>query len=166
MVIPESRLQTGRLALEPLGAEHAAPLFSILWDVDVRRWIADPAVRTVDALAARWGNRPAGSLGWAVREGETWVGKLDAEVEGRVATNVGYQFAPAAWGRGIGTEAVGAMVTHLERAGVVELRATVTVGNVASARLLERLGFERRGVLVANDVIRGVPHDDWLYVRG
>lgn len=166
-------LRTPRLVLEPLLGAHADALFPILWDPATWRWIAAPKARTLDELRARWQRNesrtsPDGSaawLGWAVRLGDAYIGKLDVTVEGRVAANVGYVFAPEQWGKGYATEAVGAIVTHLVGQGVTELRATVTVGNDASARVLERLGFTCAGILPENDVIRGVTRDDWVYVR-
>jgi ribosomal-protein-alanine N-acetyltransferase len=168
-------LHTPRLVLEPLLGAHAAALFPILWDPGTQRWIAEPRATSVADLAARWTRNetrtsPDGAtawLGWAVRHAEdgVYIGKLDAEVDAHLAPNIGYVFSPAYWGRGYAIEAVSAIITHLIAHGVTELHATVTVGNDASCRVLERCGFERRGVLAANDVIRGVAHDDWLYVR-
>jgi len=94
-------------------------------------------------------------------------GRVDVSVSaGGVATNVGYVLFPARWGAGYATEAVRAVVAHLEGCGVRELRATVTVGNEASCRVLERCGFRRTGVLRGNDTIRGVMVDDVAFVRG
>lgn len=172
-------LSTPRLSLEPLGADHADALFPVLSDPRTQVWIPPLRARSVDELRARWAALEAAAsadpakptlparLGWAARRRAdgALVGKLDAVVEGGVATNVGYVFAPEAWGQGYATEAVGAVVAHLLGAGVRELRATVTVGNDASCRVLERLGFTRRARLVGSETLRGDPHDDWLYVR-
>jgi alanine racemase len=91
---------------------------------------------------------------------------LDAEITtSEVASNVGYLVFAAHWGKGIASEAVGALSDHLAQAGIREQHATVTVGNQASCRVLEKCGFERSAVLPANDVIRGVSYDDYAYVR-
>jgi RimJ/RimL family protein N-acetyltransferase len=59
---------------------------------------------------------------------------------GRV--EIGYGLAPASRGRGLGLRAVAALLDELEaRDGVREVVACVHPGNVASRRLLERLGF-------------------------
>jgi RimJ/RimL family protein N-acetyltransferase len=55
---------------------------------------------------------------------------------------LGYALVPSARGRGLGTEAVGALCAVLERRpGVRRLTAEVRPGNEASLRLLHRLGF-------------------------
>jgi ribosomal-protein-alanine N-acetyltransferase len=62
------------------------------------------------------------------------------------AQEIGYGVNPSAWGRGYATEAVRALVAHLlsddEIRTVTALTAT---GNVASQRVLEKLGFVRTG---------------------
>jgi len=167
---------TARLRLEPLDARHAAPLFDGLRDPAVYQWISLQPSPDLAHLQARWArvaHRPLTGVdvldfGWAVQRiaDGAWIGKMDAEVTARgVATNVGYAFAPAYWGRGYGTEAVAALSEHLRRHGVIEQRATVTVGNEASCRVLERAGFARERVLAGNDTLRGVLVDDIEYVR-
>ena len=171
-----ARLTTPRLTLEPLVAAHADALFPVLMDPETQRWIAPLKARTLEALRARWGDlesrrSPDGTeaqLAWAVRRSAdgAYIGKLDAVVDDAgVATNLGYVFSPRCWGQGYATEAVGALVAHLLRAGVTELHARVTDGNDASCRVLEKLHFARAGVIVGGDVIQGVPHDDLLFVR-
>ena len=49
--------------------------------------------------------------------------------------------------------------------GVHRLVATVTMGNTASARVLQKAGYEFNRVLVGNDTIRGIAIDDEEYVK-
>jgi RimJ/RimL family protein N-acetyltransferase len=169
-------LATARLSLEPLTAAHADALFAPFQEEALYTWISLTPPASVERLRERWAFlegrlSPTGDEAWlnwvARRTGDgALVGKLDASVDGAgVATNVGYLFFPAFWGQGLATEAVLAVAEHLERHGVTEQRATVTSGNHASGRVLEKAGFARARILPENDIIRGVKHDDIEYVR-
>jgi RimJ/RimL family protein N-acetyltransferase len=75
--------------------------------------------------------------------GDVAVHLFDA---GRQA-EIGYSLATAHQGRGLATDAVGAVVDHLfSRYGVHRVSASLDPDNLASERLLERLGFEIEGI--------------------
>ncbi len=169
-------LVTPRLRLEPLGGHHAAALFEGLRDPAIYRWISTPVSPDLAHLRARWervAQRPLAGVdvldfGWAVQRSAdgAWIGKMDAQVTAAgVATNLGYLFLPAAWGRGYATEAVAALSDHLRAHGAIEQHATVSVGNEPSCRVLERAGFVRERVVAGNDTLRGELVDDIEYVR-
>jgi len=163
-----------RLVLEPLRPDHAEALYAGLQDRRIYEWIPLAPPRSVERLRERLTNALREregdeiSLAWAaLRTADgACVGKLDAEVLARgIATNIGYMFFPPHWGQGYASEAVRALADHLAAAGVREQRATVTVGNEASCRVLERAGFMRKRIIAGNDTIRGKVVDDILYVR-
>jgi len=61
---------------------------------------------------------------------------------------VAYRLARAAWGQGIATEAAGALVAHgLRTLGLPRLVAVTYPENRASQGVLDKLGFERRGLV-------------------
>lgn len=64
----------------------------------------------------------------------------------RDVVEVGYWLFVEARGRGFATGAVRAMVEHAFASGIVRVEAHVRVGNVASERVLARVGFEREGL--------------------
>jgi ribosomal-protein-alanine N-acetyltransferase len=60
---------------------------------------------------------------------------------------VAYRLARVAWGRGFATEAAGALIAHgLHTLGLPRLVAVTYPENHASQRVLDKLGFERRGL--------------------
>lgn len=77
--------------------------------------------------------------------------------------DVGYAFAPDAHGQGFATEAVGALVDHgFEERAAERVFATIFVGNVASRRVVEKLGFVYEGTLRHAVHKRGAWVDEWL----
>lgn len=168
---------TERLRLEPRTLAHAEVLFGPLQDERIYRWISTVPPESLEWLKEKWTRTearlsPTGEdawLNWAVRRVSdgAYVGLVDAVVNvADVATNVGYMLFPPFWGRGYASEAVIGVAEHLEHRGVTRMWATVTAGNVASTRVLERAGFARTRILPLNDTIRGVQHDDIEHVRG
>ena len=64
----------------------------------------------------------------------------------RDVVEVGYWLFVEARGRGIATRSVRAMTDHAVANGIVRVEAHVRIGNLASERVLGRVGFEREGV--------------------
>ena len=170
-------LQTTRLLIAPVAESQAAAMFGWLQDPQVYDWIAQQPPTDLATLAgrfARWGTRSSWperelNLAWSVQRCSdgAWIGSLDVNVvpDGQVAGNVGYLFGPPFWGRGLASEAVAGLCAHLDRHGITEQHATVTLGNHASCRVLQRAGFVRSGLLRDNDCVRGVLVDDVAFVR-
>jgi [ribosomal protein S5]-alanine N-acetyltransferase len=77
---------------------------------------------------------------------------------------VGYILHPDHWGLGLGTEAVRAVIAHVFLCRPVDLlTADVDPANLASIRLLERLGFERTGFAARTWHIGGEWKDSLYY---
>jgi RimJ/RimL family protein N-acetyltransferase len=64
----------------------------------------------------------------------------------RDTVEVGYWLFVTARGRGFATRSVRAMMEHAFANGIYRVEAHVRIGNTASERVLERLGFTREGV--------------------
>jgi RimJ/RimL family protein N-acetyltransferase len=64
----------------------------------------------------------------------------------RDAVEVGYWLFVEARGRGVATRAVRQLCEHALRNGIWRVEAHVRIGNIASEKVLGRLGFEREGV--------------------
>lgn len=69
------------------------------------------------------------------------LGVIGAHHKGGGVYSFGYWYGPAAWGRGIATEAGQALVGALREAGATRLVAGYFIANKASARVLKKLGF-------------------------
>ena len=92
--------------------------------------------------------------------GDVAVGISD---EGRQAM-IGYSIAPVAQGNGYATEAVRAVVAALFAAPEMHrISASVDPANVASQRVLDKLGLRHEGRAIAAVLVRGEWADDDSY---
>lgn len=162
--------------METMGARHADAFFAPMQDDALYQWISMNKPPSLEWLRARWQRNesrmsPDGQsawLAWAVRRKSdgAYLGCVDADVNDSLeAINFGYFFLPAHWGQGYASEAVAAATQHLIHHGVHRLMATVTTGNTASTRVLQKAGYVFNRILPGNDVIRGIAMDDEEYVK-
>jgi [ribosomal protein S5]-alanine N-acetyltransferase len=77
---------------------------------------------------------------------------------------LGYCYGVAAWGHGYATEAARAVLAWAFRTlDLNRVQAETDTRNVASARVLEKLGFLREGTLREDCVVDGDVSDSWVY---
>lgn len=171
-----SQIKSPRLILEPVTGAHAKIFFEKMSDPLIYEWISSKAPPSLEALESSWKKRETrlspeqttAWLNWAIKRSDdgTYVGRLDADINcENIATNIGYVFFPNAWGQGYATESVQAVCTHLEMNDIKRIFATVTKGNLASYRVLEKSGFLVHREIPHGDTIRGVTYDEIEYLR-
>jgi RimJ/RimL family protein N-acetyltransferase len=77
---------------------------------------------------------------------------------------IGFTLVPSERGKGFGTEAVTIMVDYLFLSrDLVRIQATTDQRNIASQRILEKVGFKREGVVRKSMFIHGEWRDLLLY---
>ncbi len=80
------------------------------------------------------------------REGGALVGLVllaqGEEIQARRSLHIGYLLAESAWGQGLASELVSGLVAAVEGAGRLRLLGGVDRDNPASARVLQKAGFE------------------------
>jgi RimJ/RimL family protein N-acetyltransferase len=97
-------------------------------------------------IASGW--PPVGGI-WVVEWRDTpgflgWCGLFPLEDSGLI--EIGYRYLRAAWGQGIATEAGRAVLDHGFRdLGLDPIVAVTHPGNLASQRILEKIGLKARG---------------------
>ena len=78
--------------------------------------------------------------------------------------DIGYELDPAYWGQGYATEAAEALVNFgFRELGLHRISSWCIADNAASARVLERLGFQPEGRLRQNEYFKGRWWDTLLY---
>jgi RimJ/RimL family protein N-acetyltransferase len=116
--------------------------------------------------AASWRSRaPGRGWPWIVHPG-AFIGwcSLNRWNPDYRSASLGYCFGDAAWGHGYATEAARALLRWaFDTLDLNRVQAETDTRNVASARVLEKLGFVREGTLREDCVVNGEVSDSWVY---
>lgn len=92
------------------------------------------------------------------------IGMQPGEDTLRIGAQLGYWLGRRYWGRGIMSRIVPQWCGHVFASyGFERLQATVLSNNPASARVLEKSGFEREGTLRRAAIKRNEVFDLWMY---
>lgn len=166
-------LQGTRCALRPWRMHDLDSLVRQANDLDVARQLRDrfphPYTRGDGIAFLRYTTSADLTTNFAIdvlgnaAGGIGYVRGTDVE---RYSAEIGYWLGREFWGRGITTEAVLLLTDYLFRSGhLLRLFALPFVQNRGSARVLEKAGFVREGVLACSAVKFGEPRDQALYAR-
>ena len=150
--------ETERIAIRPWRPDEADRLFDILRRWNVVRWLGasprsmedrDEAVVRIERWAAglaadpRYGAWAAVEKASGIPAGTVLLKPLpggDGEVE------IGWHFHPDSWGRGLASEAAGALLARGFEGGLSEVWAVTHLDNDASMAVCRRIGMRLLGV--------------------
>ena len=167
------RVESDRLLIRPVDAADIDDLLLANGDDEVTRFLPYASWRSVaDGMA--WlermkkleGAGTASQLVVIEKASRLAVGTclLFRYDEGSARAELGYVLGRRHWGRGTMREALAALVTQLFGSGSLRrLEAEVDPRNVASCRLLERLGFRNEGLLRQRWTAKGASYDTRFY---
>lgn len=149
------QIETARLILRRPRAEDAEAVFSrYASDREVTRMMGWPRHLSVETTRKyieysdeEWAQGLAGPYLIESRQDGRLLGGTGLGFETPYRASTGYVLAKDAWGYGYATEALRAMVDLARQTGVMRLYAIYHVEHTASARVLEKCGFVREGVL-------------------
>lgn len=80
------------------------------------------------------------------------------------SASMGYCFDDTAWGHGYATEAGRTLLQWaLDALAINRIQAETDTRNIASAHVLEKLGFLREGTLREDCIVNGEVSDSWVY---
>lgn len=129
-------IHTERLTLRPYRDEDATVVAELIGNLSVSRWLTRvPHPYTPQDALAFFARHNDAAPDYAVT--------LDEEVIGCCSTRdqLGYWYGQSFWGRGFATEAAAALVNRHFEAANAPLASGYILGNTASKRVLEKLGF-------------------------
>jgi ribosomal-protein-alanine N-acetyltransferase len=165
---PPTELRTPRLVLRPPSVADAEAYFEIASDPEYAYF---GSRGPVDRESALRGLERIVAIPWEQRAEFAVV--LDGQVAGRVTLDVdrenrtvalGYGIGRPWWGLGLATEAARAAVDYAFRALAIDkVWARADPRNVASVRVLEKLGMQHEGLLRKHQLRRGERVDRVYY---
>lgn len=171
---PPEHFETERLVLRPPSVADAAAVFdSYARNPEVVRYVTWRPHRNVGetehflaGCVAAWGQGTRFPYTVTVRQGGAVAGMIEIRVNGFKA-DVGYVLSPRFWGQGMATEALSGLVGWASgQESIYRIWAVCDVDNVASARVLEKVGMRREGVLrryMMHPNVSDEPRDCYCY---
>lgn len=159
-------IRTQRLRLTPVTVQNAGTLWTVLQQPDLRSYQELPTV-SASAFTEMVSKRPkvlrqgtSGRFEWLlymhrIRKPVGWVSLRMAERDPD-SGEIGYSIVRDFRRRGIASEAVRALLEEaFTHGGIQRVNAYCLSENVASRKLLERLGFSADGVLPRGATVNG-----------
>jgi ribosomal-protein-alanine N-acetyltransferase len=174
VINPPEILQTERLRLRKPLMQDAEEIFNkYAQDPDVTKYLTWRPHRNVDETR---GFVRACLQAWDEGKSFHWVivRQEDNQLLGMITTRVddykwelGYVLSRSFWGMGYMTEAVKKLVDWaLRQEGICRVWSVCDVDNLASARVMEKAGMQREGVLrrwSMHPTISDAPRDSYCY---
>lgn len=173
---PPEIIETERLRLRPPVMDDAIAIFAAYaQDDEVTRYLTWRPNKSVDDVreflrccGASWEQGRAFALAITGREDDRPIGMMELRPD-QHRVELGYVLARPYWGLGLMTEAVRAVTAWaLAQPDVHRVWAVCDVAHPASARVLEKAGMEREGLLRGWSIhpnLSATPRDCWCYAR-
>ncbi|GAA1792073.1 GNAT family N-acetyltransferase [Agromyces lapidis] len=173
MTLPTPTLETERLRLRPFADADADVLFALNSDAEVLRyWDSPPWTDRTSVERFMVGCRRMEEEGTGARvaierkSDQAFVGwcTFNSWNPDFKSASLGYCFTQAAWGHGYATESARAVLAWaFDALDLNRVQSETDTRNLASARVLEKLGFEREGTLREDCIVNGDVSDSWVY---
>lgn len=149
------RVETERLYLRDFEKADAKDLFKMDSNPLVHRYLGKrpitklkQAEETIDWLLLQYRENGIGRWACCLKEKDEFIGWCGLKVESQFRSftyhDLGYRFAPEFWGKGFGFESAKACKDYaFEILKWPKLNGTAEIENMASNKILQKLGFEQ-----------------------
>lgn len=173
MTLTTPTLRTSRLLLRPFTKADTDTIFQLHSNPRVLRyWDAPPYEERAQAeefiAACQRMEEENSGVRLAIERANDgvfvgWCGFFRWNLVYRSA-GLGYCFDETAWGQGFATEAAGAVLGWaFDTLDLNRVQSETDTRNLASARVLEKLGFVHEGTLREDCIVNGEVSDSWVF---
>lgn len=162
-------LETERLILKQIKIDDVNDLYVIISDEEVARYEYFYPVKSVDEAGKfikryleEFQDEDEITWGLYLKSTNRLIGTccMGDFVKSAMRSEIGYSVARDMWNKGFATEAISKLLEYgFENIGLNRIEATITPGNEASVRVLEKLGFTQEGIVRERDLIKGKLED-------
>jgi RimJ/RimL family protein N-acetyltransferase len=173
MKMPE-QIETERLLLRKPRPDDAHAIFEG-WaqDQEVTRYLTwrphqrvEETQEFVQSCLTAWEQETRFPYVITLKESGKVIGMIDPRIEGS-KVGIGYGSGRAHWGKGYVPEATGAIIEWtFQQPSIYRVYATTDVDNIASRRVLEKVGMQCEGILrkyILHPNLSDVPRDSYMY---
>ena len=167
-------IETSRLRLRPFAPGDLGALYAVQSHEDVHRWLyseprsEDEVRATIMRRIARGRDAPETGIALVVELAATgeFLGDVSLTVEppAQRQGEIGFVFHPEHQGRGYATEASAALLAlAFDTYDLHRVYGRLEARNLASARVLEKLGMRKEGHLIENEWVKGEWQSEAVY---
>ena len=173
MNIPE-QFETQRLMLRQPRMGNARIIFeSWAQDSEVTRYLTwrphqriEQTQEFIQSCIRAWESETRFPYMITLKKSGEVIGMIDPRIEGP-KIGIGYVAARAHWGKGYVTEATRTIIDWaFQQPSIYRVYATTDVENIASRRVLEKVGMQCEGILrkyIVHPNISDIPRDSYMY---
>lgn len=172
-LFPPPSIEAERVLLRPILPSDRQELFEIFSDSKVMEYWSSPPYKSITQAEELVENIQNGyesqsflQLGIEYRDSKRLIGTatLHAIQTQCSRAEIGYALHPSYWGQGLMHEALTTLVTYaFEQAHLLRLEADIEPNNLASAKALLRLGFQKEGYFPSRWIVNDVISDSEMY---
>jgi RimJ/RimL family protein N-acetyltransferase len=171
---PPERIETERLVLRKPRLDDAPEIFAAYaQDTEVTRYLTwrphtsvEETYQFIGQMLKYWEIGRAYPYALTRKDSDTIIGMIAVHPDG-YRLGIGYVLARVHWGKGYIPEAAQALIDWaFQQPSIYRVDATTDVENIASQRVLEKLGMQCEGILrryMIHPNISDVPRDSYIY---
>lgn len=153
-------LETERLSLRPVTLEDAEDMYEYASDDETTTYVFETHTSLEDTrenLAKYFLSKPLGNYGIILKETNKLIGTIDLRAdETHRKAEMGYTLNKAYWGLGYTTEAAaGLLALAFNVLDLIRVEAKHDSRNLASGRVMAKLGMLKEGVLRDEAILKG-----------